>query len=544
MLTSGLIVGFGSTATANTKASIGVSQFSPPDGAASMPINGITLTWFAGAGAVSHDVYFGTANPPTSFHGNQMATTFTPPALTPNTTYYWRIDEVNEPNIITGDVWSFTTGDPVGIYPYLTWRSDPTSSIMVNWWNPAATGDSSVDYGPTDSYGSTANVPALVNFHHVELTGLAMGTAYHYRIRSSDGTTGSDNTFTTAPDPNTTSFRFVYYGDPRGTMNADEPYYTRHGALCDWILTQNVDFAIEGGDTVWDGANLKAIGKYWPDFFGIEGNLTKSKIVMHTLGGHDVQGGTYYYWNDFYTDAYPNTNSIIPGNNGRVHSFDYGSAHFVSLSTYQVNIAQQAAWLDADLAAARARPNIKWIFVFFHDPMFTTSGHPNRTDCIQYWGPVFDKYKVNVVFQAHNHVYERFYPLVTYYDDVTNPAAPVWTGRIDPDGKGTVYITNGMGGAEFNNSVPDPKLVCWYGAANVNATIATVVTIGSEISDFGTIHNSICRVQAIRNDTGEILDSFEIVPKMLTADLNKDGIVDVEDVEILLAHWLNSGLWP
>ena len=38
MLTGGLIVGFGSTATANTKASIGVSQFSPPDGAVDMPI--------------------------------------------------------------------------------------------------------------------------------------------------------------------------------------------------------------------------------------------------------------------------------------------------------------------------------------------------------------------------------------------------------------------------------------------------------------------------------------------------------------------------
>jgi len=521
---------------AKTKATITGTQYCPPNGIVGMPINGIILTWAAGVGAVSHDVYFGTANPPVTFQINQTITSFTlPTILTPNTTYYWRIDEKDGfGGTTTGDVWSFTTGDPVGIYPYLTWRNDPTNSIMVNWWNPAATGDSSVDYGLTNGYGLTVNVAALVNYHHVELTGLAMGTMYHYQVRSSDGTTGSDNTFTTAPDPNTTSFNFVYYGDPRGTATADEPYYTRQGALCDWILAQDFDFALEGGDTVWAGASLKGIGKWWPDWFRIEGNLTKSKVVMHALGNHEVQEGAYYYWNDFYTEAFPNTNSIIPGNNGRMYSFDYGSAHFVSPSSYQVNIPAQAAWLDADLAAARARPNIKWLFVFFHAPMYTTSGHPNRTDCIQAWGPVFDKYGVNAVFQAHNHLYERFYPLVTYYDDVTNPTSPVWTGKVVPDGEGTVYITNGMGGAEFNNGGADPKLVKWFGASNLGVTIATVVTINGDT----------CTVQAIRNDTGEVLDTFNLLPRMRKADLNKDGVIDVEDLEILSGDWLETGIWP
>jgi hypothetical protein len=521
---------------ANTKATITGTQYCPPDGIVGMPINGIILTWTPGAGGVSHDVYFGTANPPVAFQINQTTTSFTlPTILTPNTTYYWRIDEKDgSSGTTTGDVWSFTTGDPVGIYPYLTWRNDPTNSIMVNWWNPAATGDSSVDYGLTDGYGSTVNLPALVNYHHVELTGLAMGTMYHYRIRSSDGTTGSDNTFTTAPDPNTTSFNFAYYGDPRGTATADEPYYTRQGVLCDWILAQDFDFALEGGDTVWAGASLKAIGKWWPDWFRIEGNLTKSKVVMHTLGNHEVQEGSYYYWNDFYTDAFPTGGPAGTAGSGRVYSFDYGSAHFVSMATYQVALPAQATWLEADLTAAKARPNIKWIFVFLHAPLYTTSGHPNRTDCIQAWGPVFDKYGVNAVFQAHNHLYERFYPLVTYYDDVTNPMTPVWTGKIVPDGEGVVYITNGMGGAEFNNGGTDPKLVKWFGTSNTNATIASVVTI----------NGSTCTVQAIRNDTGEVLDTFNLLPRMRKSDLNKDGIIDIEDIEILSGYWLDTGIWP
>ena len=520
--------------TANTKATILVSQFCPAHGATGMPIGGIILTWTAGYGAVSHDVYFGTASSGGTFQVNQPGTSFAlPTILTPNTTYYWRIDEKDGSGGTTvGDVNNFTTGDPVGIYPYLTWRSDPTSSVVVNWWNPATTGDSSVDYGMTSDYGSTANVPAVVNYHHVELTGLSPSTTYYYQIRSSDGTVSSDPNykFTTA-EVNTTSFRFAMYGDPRGTNTADEPYYTRQGILCDWILAQDFDFAVETGDTVWAGASLKAIGKWWPDFFRIEGNLTKSKVVMHTLGNHECQEGSYWYWVDFYKDAYP-TNGMA-GTNGRVFSFDYGTAHFVCLATSQVTpVSQQVTWLIADLTAAKANPNIKWIFVFFHAPMFTTSGHPNRTDCIQFWGPVFDQFGVNAVFQGHNHVYERTYPLISYYD--TTPITPVWTGKVVPDGEGTVYVTDGMGGAEFNNGSADPKFVCWFGASNLNTTVVTSFTInGNRVT-----------VEAIRNDTGAVIDTFELAPRMLKCDFNKDGVIDMKDLGILVGSWLDTGMWP
>jgi hypothetical protein len=66
------------------------------------------LSWTAGSGATSHDVYFGTSSPGTS-QGNQTATTFDTGTMTNNTTYYWRIDEVNAQGTTTGTVWSFTT---------------------------------------------------------------------------------------------------------------------------------------------------------------------------------------------------------------------------------------------------------------------------------------------------------------------------------------------------------------------------------------------------------------------------------------------------
>jgi parallel beta-helix repeat protein len=73
------------------------------------------ISWTAGNRATSHDVYFGTVNPP-PFIANQTAATFDTGTMNGNTTYYWRIDEKNAGGTTTGIVWSFTTLDPTPTY--------------------------------------------------------------------------------------------------------------------------------------------------------------------------------------------------------------------------------------------------------------------------------------------------------------------------------------------------------------------------------------------------------------------------------------------
>jgi len=82
-----------------------------------------TLEWSAGGQAVEHDVYFGidpnaVAEADTStadvYQGRQTETRFSPPELDWNSTYYWRVDEVNDLNSESpwkGGVWNFTTAD-------------------------------------------------------------------------------------------------------------------------------------------------------------------------------------------------------------------------------------------------------------------------------------------------------------------------------------------------------------------------------------------------------------------------------------------------
>jgi len=79
----------------------------PPDGSVGVR-NDPTLSWQAGDGAESHDVYFGTSSPP-PLVGSQSEATFTPGSLYFSRMYYWRIDEVNSFGKTPGPIWKFAT---------------------------------------------------------------------------------------------------------------------------------------------------------------------------------------------------------------------------------------------------------------------------------------------------------------------------------------------------------------------------------------------------------------------------------------------------
>ena len=109
------------------------------------------LSWKPGPKAVSHDVYFGenfnyvNDGAEGTFLGNQGGTFIIvgfpgfayPDGLVPGTTYYWRVDEVNdtEPNSPwKGDVWSF------GIPPKTAYAPDPADGgdsvaldVQLSW---------------------------------------------------------------------------------------------------------------------------------------------------------------------------------------------------------------------------------------------------------------------------------------------------------------------------------------------------------------------------------------------------------------------------
>lgn len=115
---------YGSTIYADPKQISTIAYNLNPVDDASHPDTMVKLSWSAGIFAASHDVYFGenfdavNAGDPGVFQGNQVGTFSIiglpgypyPNGLIPDTTYYWRVDDVeaNGTKIHKGNIWSFT----------------------------------------------------------------------------------------------------------------------------------------------------------------------------------------------------------------------------------------------------------------------------------------------------------------------------------------------------------------------------------------------------------------------------------------------------
>jgi hypothetical protein len=180
------------------------SNPSPANSATNIAVDA-DLSWTAGSGATSHDVYFGTSSPGT-FQGNQTATTFDTGTMANDTTYYWRIDEVNAGGTTTGTVWSFTT---IVALPGQTSNPNPADTATdisidadLSWTGGAGATSYNVYFGTAAPAPYQGNQTATT----FEPGTMANDTTYYWRIDSVNeaGATGGVYwSFTTeaAPQP-------------------------------------------------------------------------------------------------------------------------------------------------------------------------------------------------------------------------------------------------------------------------------------------------------------------------------------------------------
>ncbi|MHC4743079.1 MAG: LamG-like jellyroll fold domain-containing protein, partial [Planctomycetota bacterium] len=108
----------------------------PGDGAWNIEVTD-SLRWLPGDSATSHEIYFGTVNPP-PYKATQSWTSYDPGLLRYATDYYWRIVETDGISQWSGAVWHFRTKpDPATL-------DDPN---LVGWWRFDG------DYTDSSAYG-------------------------------------------------------------------------------------------------------------------------------------------------------------------------------------------------------------------------------------------------------------------------------------------------------------------------------------------------------------------------------------------------------
>lgn len=111
----------------------------PESGATDVPIDA-SLTWRVGREATKHNVYLSTDQQAVT-NGTAPAEiiqqgSYSPSSLILDTTYFWRVDEVNDnktPAVWPGNVWTFTTADCVVVDDFESYSDDSPHRVFQTW---------------------------------------------------------------------------------------------------------------------------------------------------------------------------------------------------------------------------------------------------------------------------------------------------------------------------------------------------------------------------------------------------------------------------
>ncbi len=347
--------------------------------------------------------------------------------------------EAHRPTAIPDRIIRTFAGDPARSIA-VTWRTDATVAKAVAQVAPADAGPKFAAHARTVDASSTTLATDLgeARFHSVVFDDLAPAQLYAYRV--GDGVNWSEwihaRTASDRPEP----FSFIYFGDAQNDLKSLWSRVIR-GAYSD---APKARFIIHAGDLV-NRANRDA---EWGEWFGAGGWVNAMVPSVPTPGNHEYErppapkadsNGTpkadqpqkaslSRHWRPQFT---------LPENGPEgltetVYYIDYQGTRIISLNSNEGR-EEQVAWLERALGD---NPN-KWTIITFHHPIYSAAGDRDNPELRALWQPVFDRYKVDLVLQGHDHTYAR--SGLRVYDNV-----PTGVSRRD-DGGGTVYVVSVSG---------------------------------------------------------------------------------------------------
>ncbi|MEN8127502.1 MAG: Ig-like domain-containing protein [Planctomycetota bacterium] len=307
---------------------------------------------------------------------------------------------------------------PYMIYP------DVNTEMTVLWQSDTTPGTSSVEWGPTPSYGSSSGALAESGSGTDEhqfiytITPLTPGARYYYRVTiDSQQVAGS---FTAAPANDAAAVTLYAYGDTRTSP-------TNHDAVLAGALN---DSAVDPGNRQtlmlhaadWNGNDDESSwdGQFFNRSYANTLEFMSKFPIMGCRGNHEGSAvNLRQYW------PYAGSNCY--------YSFDYGPIHVTVIDQY-VNFAPgstQYNWIESDLSSSTKPFKI----AMYHEPAWNADAYAPSTRAIDARNdlqPLFKQYGAMAI-GGHNHNYCR--------------------AVVD----GVTHITTGGGGAplspvDFNNN--------------------------------------------------------------------------------------------
>lgn len=308
----------------------------------------------------------------------------------------------------------------------------------------------------------------LAHYHSATFSGLAPDTLYAYRV--GDGTNWSEWIHFRTASATAPPFSFIYFGD---AQNEIKSLWSRaiRAAYSD---APRAKFMIHAGDLI-DSANTDA---QWGEWAGAGGWVNAMIPNIVAPGNHEYNGNEggikrlSRHWRPMFT---------LPENGPRgleetCYFVDYQGVRIIVLNTEEKQ-REQAVWLEGVL---KNNPQ-KWTILTFHRPLYSSAQGRDNVALRDLWMPIFDKYRVDLVLQGHDHTYARS----------KNLRAGVTVKNKE---SGTVYVVSVSGPKMY-----DVKRQPWMARAAEDTQLYQVISLDGQTLKY----------QA-RTVTGEPYDAFEL----------------------------------
>lgn len=327
------------------------------------------------------------------------------------------------------------------------------------------------------------------------LSGLEPGTVYTCRIQA-DGQPlawplRNPLQFRTSSDG---PFSFLHFADSGDGSSAQVQLSLQ-------MAREDVSLVLANGDLAYDLATYTSVEE---NYYSIYREQMARVPFFTTLGNHE-----------YYTDSgkpslagrVTPTGGVPAHDWGRYYSFDWGNVHFVALDSNLpldeaiAGTGEMLKWLENDLRNTRKF----WRVVFFHHPGYATGKHqdePEAGKVRNYLVPILEKYGVQLVFNGHEHIYQRTFELRN------GQVAP-------PNSGGIVYVTSGGGGAPVHWSAPNELIAQSIGVNHYVRAEVTGPSIRLHVRGLGSVTDIDTAVLAPQPQIiGEVVNVASFSPEL------------------------------
>lgn len=386
----------------------------------------------------------------------------------------------------------FPSREPDRVILNLT--ENPETSLAVNWRTDTSVETGFVEFAPatagpeftervTRREATKESLTAkhldepTVSAHYFSaiIEDLTPAQKYVYRV----GTEGAWSEWyqIRMPDVNAGKLSFIYFGDAQNDLKSMWSRVIREA----YKTIPQVDFMLHAGDLI----NRHDRDLDWGEWFYAGSFIHATVPSVMTPGNHEYGKGVILspQWR-------PQFNLPRNGPKGleeTCYVVNYSDLKVISLDAEQIDespyyLERQAAWLDSILT----HDPRKWTAITFHYPVFSTKPNRDNEKLRQRFKPVFDKHKVDIVLQGHDHAYGR--------GMVNN----VPTGySVSDKSSGTMYVVS-VSGPKMYDISDDP----WMDRKARNTQLFQIITIEGNTLKFQSF-----------TANGELYDAFDLEKK-------------------------------